>query len=125
MINIKGVEVLEVVSSNLPSLKCFILILLGIVIIFAGVGFLFGWLSNTNYMVIQGGLIGAIVSLVIIVPLSILYMIESYNNPEQPRYKVFVTKDVNMEEFLEEYVIISQEGKILTIEKIENNEKNN
>ena len=118
MIDIKGVEVLEVVSSNLPSFKCFILILLGIVIIFAGVGFLFGWLSDINYMVVQGGLIGAIVSLVIIFPLSMIYIIESCNKPEQPQYKVFITKEVNMEEFLEEYTIISQEGKILTIEKI-------
>ena len=123
MINIKGVEVLEVVSSNLPSFKCFILILLGIVIIFAGVGFLFGWLSDINYMVRQGVLIGAIVSLVIVVPLVVIYIIDNHDKPEQPRYKVFVTKDVNMEEFLEEYIIISQEGKILTIEKIENNEK--
>lgn len=38
MINIKGVEVLEVVSSNLPSLKWFLFILLGILILCAGVG---------------------------------------------------------------------------------------
>jgi len=123
MINIKGVEVLEVVSSNLPSLKCFLFILLGIVIIFAGVGALFGWISDTSYMVGQGGLIGAIVSLVIVVPLVVIYIIDNHDKPEQPRYKVFVTKDVNMEEFLEEYIIISQEGKILTVEKIKNNEK--
>jgi hypothetical protein len=123
MINIKGVEVLEVVSSNLPSLKCFLFILLGIVIIFAGMGFLFGWLSDINYMAGQGVLIGAIVSLVIVVPLVVIYIIDNHDKPEQPRYKVFVTKDVNMEEFLEEYIIISQEGKILTVEKIKNNEK--
>ena len=118
MINIKGVEVLEVVSSNLPSLKCFILILLGIVIIFAGVGALFGWLSDTSYMVGQGALIGAMVSLAAIIPLSTIYIIDNCNKPEQPQYKVFITKEVNMEEFLDEYRIISQDGKILTIEKI-------
>ena len=118
MINIKGVEVLEVLSSDLPSLKFFLFMLLGIVIIFAGVGFLFGWLSDINYMVRQGTLIGAIVSLVIVVPLLVIYIFDNHNKPEQPQYKVFITKEVNMEEFLEEYIIISQEGKILTVEKI-------
>ncbi len=79
---------------------------------------MFGWLSDTNYMVVQGALIGAMVSLVIIIPLSTIYIIDNCNKPEQPQYKVFVTKEVNMEEFLEEYIIISQEGKILTVEKI-------
>lgn len=119
MINIKGVEVLEVVSSNLPSLKWFLFILLGIVIIFAGVGALFGWLFDASYMIGEGALIGGIVSLVIVVPLVVIYIIDNHDKPEQPRYKVFVTKEVNIEEFLEEYIIISQEGKILTVEKIE------
>lgn len=66
----------------------------------------------------EGTIIGAIFSLVIIIPLVIIYIIESHDKPEQPQYKVFVTKEVNMEEFLEEYIIIKQEGKILTIEKI-------
>lgn len=118
MINIKGVEVLEVVSSNLPSLKWFLFILLGIIIIFAGVGALFGWISDTPYMVGQGALIGVMVSLVIIVPLVVIYIIDNHNKPEQSRYKVFISKEVNMEEFLDEYTIISQEGKILTVEKI-------
>ena len=57
-------------------------------------------------------------SLVFIIPLTLINY-PKMDLKDKIQYKVILTEAINMEEFLSTYTIISQEGKILTVEEIE------
>ena len=60
-------------------------------------------------------------SLVFIIPL-VLIGCSQLERGDTIQYKVILTDEVNIEEFLEEFKIIQQEGKILTIKPVNEGE---
>ena len=118
MIDIKGVEVLEVINNSF-TIKQFVLTMIMVFIFVTILGFVVGLASEMPGF---GLILGVITSLVIVVLATILSLSE-LSSANRTQYKVFLTEEVNMEEFLQEYVIISQEGKILVVELIQKEER--
>lgn len=121
MINIRGVEVLETIKQSNGDNIAELIITLTLIFLFVNLlGFVFGCIIE---MPKEGLIIGFIMSLVFIVPLTLIGL-SRLERDDTIQYKVLLTDEVNMPEFLEEYKIIKQDGKILTIEKVRNNENN-
>jgi hypothetical protein len=56
--------------------------------------------------------------IVIVVSLAMLFLINFTAEPEYTRYKVTISEDVKLVEFLEQYEILDTEGEIYTIREV-------
>lgn len=120
MISIRGVEVLETIKQSNGDNITKLIITLTLVFLFVNLlSFVFGCFVE---MPKEGLIIGFIMSLVFVVLLALIGL-SQLEREDTIQYKVLLTDEVNMPEFLEEYEIIEQNGKILTIEKVRDNEK--
>lgn len=110
-----GVEILateEVATSFVFNWLVCAIFFCSIFLVFTLVGFLFYRLINDRNDLRVGCIIGLV--------LGILYGISTGFAFEKPtefenQYKVIITDEVSMNEFLDRYEIIGQEGKIYTI----------
>lgn len=119
MINIRGVEVLETIKQSSGDNIAKLIITLTLIFLFVNLlGFVFGCFVEMQK---EGLIIGFIMSLVFIIPL-VLIGCSQLERGDTIQYKVILTDEVNIEEFLEEFKIIQQEGKILTIKPVNEGE---
>jgi Na+/melibiose symporter-like transporter len=79
-----------------------ILVVLGLIIFIAGIG----WGDDDVTGV--GGLL-------FVISLVLLFLTIFTAEPEHTRYKVTISDEVSMNDFLERYEIVDQEGKIYTV----------
>lgn len=56
--------------------------------------------------------------IVFVISLAMLFLILVTSEPEHTRYKVTITDEVNLVEFLERYEILDTEGEIYTIREV-------
>lgn len=108
---IHGVTVMEVQEGSNKVLILFILILVICLIL----GIILGAVMDA---VVEGMVVGASTGLVIFVCILLLNMC-THNVIDKTYYTVKISNDVNMEEFLEHYTIVRQDGDIYTV--VENN----
>ena len=119
MINIRGVEVLETIKQNSGDNISKLIITLTLIFLFVNLlGFVFGCFVEMQK---EGLIIGFIMSLVFIIPLALIGC-SQLERGDTIQYKVILTDEVNIDEFLEEFKIIQQEGKILTIKPVNEGE---
>lgn len=107
IMEIPGVTVMEVQEGSNKVLILFILILV-ICLIVGGI------LGAVMDMVVEGVVVGASAGLVIFVCILLLNMCTN-NVMDKTYYTVKISNDVNMEEFLEHYTIVRQDGDIYTV----------
>jgi hypothetical protein len=117
-----GVEILameEVATAFGFDIVSF-LIMLTVSVVF---GALIGWLSDTNNFA-NGWFFGMIFSGAVGLILAIAIGVSSESKPieYETRYKVIISDEVSMNDFLSKYEIIDQEGKIYTVREIKNGE---
>ena len=107
-----GVEILEtteVVADYVPKLDAFLITFGAMIALFAAFGFVTCfWLKDWAHMivcVVTGATMGIIAGLVVVF---------NYADPPHPytQYKVTISDDVKMSEFLDRYEVIRQDGKI-------------
>lgn len=113
MIELKGVEILQTIESNPITFREFLIFACIFILTVTLMGLVLGWINQCPAKGLVGGFI---VSLVIILPVTFIQRIKS----NKTYYKVHLTEEVNMSEFLEHYIIIRQEGLILVVETINN-----
>ncbi len=119
MINIRGVEVLETIKQNSGDSIFKLIITLTLIFLFVNLlGFVFGCFVEMQK---EGLIISFIMSLVFIILLALIGC-SQLERGDTIQYKVILTDEVNIEEFLEEFKIIQQEGKILTIKPVNEGE---
>lgn len=119
MINIRGVEVLETIKQNSGDSIFKLIITLTLIFLFVNLlGFVFGCFVEMQK---EGLIISFIMSLVFIIPLALIGC-SQLERGDTIQYKVILTDEVNIDEFLEEFKIIQQEGKILTIKPVNEGE---
>lgn len=111
MIELKGVEILQTIESNSITFKEFLIFACIFILAITLMGLVLGWI---NQCPVNGLVGGFIVSLVVILPVTFIQRIKA----NKTYYKVTLTEEVNMPEFLEHYIIIRQEGSILVVEAI-------
>lgn len=111
MIELKGVEILQTIESNPITFAEFRIFIIAFIIFITLFGLVLGWIKECPLKGLVGGFI---VSLVVAFPVTLIQFIK----PEKTYYKVKLSEEVNMPEFLEHYIIIRQEGSILVVETI-------
>ena len=116
---INGVEVLETIKQSSEDNIVKLICILTLIFLFVNlVGIVFGCIVE---MPKEGCIIGFVMSLIFVIPMAIIGFPYS-KDIETIQYKVILTDEVNIEEFLEEFKIIQQEGKILTIKPVNEGE---
>lgn len=113
-----GVEILaseEVVMASSFNWGVFTIVTLGLMAVFA----LVGWAADPdNY--VNGWLIGISIGSVLAIVIGLfLGAIAGEPTEYETHYKITISDEVSMNEFLEHYEIIDQEGKIYTVRERE------
>lgn len=109
-----GVEILttqEVVTEYAWSLSAYF-ITIGIVALFGG---LMGFAFSNPIEKFQGLVAGICAGVALGVPIGVLPASLSLPTEYETRYKVTISDEVSMNDFLERYEILDQEGKIYTV----------
>ena len=109
-----GVEILameEVVTAYAFNLKAF-LIFLSCVTVFCGI---IGMVANSPYSMLNGALMGMAMGLIFGGILGQLPAWTTLPKEYETQYKVTISDEVSMNDFLSRYEIIDQEGKIYTV----------
>ncbi len=119
MVNIKGVEVIETIKQSSGDNIVKLIITLTLIFLFVNlIGIVFGCLIE---MPKTGLITGFIMSFVFIIPIALISL-PKLKSEDIIQYKVLLTDEVNMEEFLAKFEIIQQEGRTLTIEPVNESE---
>ena len=111
-----GVEILameEVVTAYAFNWKG--LMFITCAVIFCGI---LGAISNSPYSAFKGALVGMAIGLLLGGIIGQLPAWTTLPKEYETQYKVTISDEVSMNDFLERYEIISQEGKIYTVREI-------
>lgn len=117
-----GVEILhssEVLVSGGPNEEIAIITFIMCTFIGFIIGAIMSFISVDEGFVIGGSIIGFIFGIILG---ALIGEISSVPEVYETHYKVLISDEVSMNEFLEEYEIIDQEGKIYTVKEKESAE---
>lgn len=115
-----GIEILaveEVITAYAFNWKGF-LIFITCAVVFCGI---LGAISNSPYSAFKGALVGMAIGLLLGGILGQLPAWTTLPKEYETRYKITISDEVSMNDFLSKYEIVDQEGKIYTV--VERNEE--
>lgn len=110
-----GVEILainEIVAETTFNCVAFLIPLGIIVVLFLGIGFLFSCMYNDKWNILIGMILGIAFGCVFGWACGF-----GFGNPVayENQYKVIISDEVQMNDFIKKYEILDQEGKIYTV----------